>query len=252
MPMNTRASAEVTHVSDADYAALLYDWHNEHRLRDQQRDIPYWIRHTAASRSTLVLGAGTGRVAVPLARQGRGSVVAFDRDAARLRRLPALTNLQAVCGDMRHLPLAGRFDAVVVPYSTMQLLLHPDDRRRAVREAARVLSPGSCLHIDVSGSFDTSPPTDWRLVLTQAGPGAGPGLQEWERRRPAGDHVLIEKVFRTDDVILARVEERWAYLASLDLDHLLDQTGFEITDIDRGYAPGASTHRLIYHARRRG
>jgi len=250
--MNTRGSAESTDASDADRAALLYDWHNEHRLRDQQCDIPYWISHTADSRRTLVLGAGTGRVAVPLARHGRGSVVAFDLDAARLRRLPAPANLRVVCGDMRHLPLAGRFDAVVVPYSTMQLLLHPADRRRAAREAARVLSPGSYLHIDVSGSFDTSTPTDWRLVLAQAGPDSGPAVQEWERRRPACDYVLIEKVFRADEVTFARVEERWAYLASLDLDRLLDQTGFEITDIDRGYAPGASTHRLIYHARRRG
>ncbi|MFE7117752.1 hypothetical protein ACFU99_20285, partial [Streptomyces sp. NPDC057654] len=77
-----------------EWEALLYDWHNQHRLRRQQRDIAYWLNLTERNDRLLVLGAGTGRVAVPLAEHRDSnhdrdrSVTAVDLSQARLRRMP--------------------------------------------------------------------------------------------------------------------------------------------------------------------
>ncbi|MFI9081871.1 class I SAM-dependent methyltransferase [Streptomyces sioyaensis] len=235
----------------AEWDALLYDWHNGHRLRRQQADISYWLKRTEHDDRLLVLGAGTGRVAAPLASHRRRSVVAVDASLARLRRMPRLPGLTPVCGDMRQLPLRGRFDAAVMPYSTFQLLLTARDRHYALSEAGRVLAPGGTLHIDVSGNFDTRTAADWHLAVSEPCPAIGATVDEWERRHLMPDHVLIEKSFRVGGHVVTEVQERWAYLDALDIEAGLSRAGFSLTCIDHGYEAGASPHRLIYHGRRR-
>jgi SAM-dependent methyltransferase len=198
------------------------------------------------------VGAGTGRVAVPLARHRTRTVTALDVSLARLRRMPAVPGLVPVCGDVRSLPLRSGFGATIAPYSTLQLLLTVHDRARALAEAARVLDPGALLHIDVSGNFETRSAADWYVALSAPCPAVGGTVEEWERRSVLPDHVLIEKSFRTEDgVVLVAVEERWVFLRAIDLDAELDRAGFDVVGVDRGYGAGRSPHREIYHARRR-
>ncbi|ROO86729.1 methyltransferase family protein [Actinocorallia herbida] len=232
--------------------ALLYDWHNTHRLSAQSADLAYWAGMTGGVDSLLVVGAGTGRVAVPLARHRARTVTALDLSAARLRRMPAVPGLTPVCGDMRAMPLRGGFGGAIVPYSTLQLLRTGHDRGRALAEAARVLDPGAPLYLDVSGSFDTRTAADWRIALSAPCPEVGETVVEWERCGVLPDHVLLEKSFRTEDgAVLLAVEERWAFLRVLDLDAELDRAGFDVTGVDHGYGADRSPHRRIYHARRR-
>lgn len=236
----------------AELEALLYDWHNDHRLRTQRDDVAYWIELTTDADRPLVLGAGTGRVAVPLARHRARTTVALDLSAARLGRIPTTAGLVTVCGDMRRLPLRSRFDTVVVPYSTLQLLRGCEDREQALTEAACVLAPGGLLHIDVSGNFDTREPTDWHVALCEPCPAVGSRVVEWERCSLQPDHALIEKSFRTeDDDVLVAFEERWMFLGALDLEATLERAGFDVVGVDRGYGHDRSPHRLVYHARRR-
>jgi len=238
--------------SAPEWEALLYDWHNDHRLRDQRKDIGYWLESIGGANRLLVLGAGTGRVAVPLARHQSRTTAALDLSLARLRRMPSVPGLVPICGDLRSLPINGPFDAAVAPYSTLQLLLSAQDRESALAEAARALTPGAHLYIDVSGNFDTRSPADWHITLREPCPAVGATVQEWERSVPMTDHVLIEKSFRVDDgTVLAEVRERWAYLDSLDLAGALDRAGFDVTGVDHGYGADNSPHRVIYHARRR-
>lgn len=232
------------------WEATLYDWHNERRLRRQREDVPYWLATTERAVCVLVLGAGTGRVAAPLARTGRRRVTAVDASVARLRRLPRSPALTEVCGDLRALPFRGGFDAAVVPYSTFQLLRSRADRRAALSEAARVLAPDGMLHVDVSGSFDTRTAVAWHVALAaHCGP-AGAIVEEWERRRVEPDHLVIDKSFRVGDRVLVAVGERWTHLKALDLPAELEWAGFTVTGVDRGYGYGSAPHRLIYHGRR--
>ncbi|CAM5640539.1 hypothetical protein SCALM49S_04794 [Streptomyces californicus] len=146
--------------------ALLYDWHNQHKLRNQRLDLEYWLTLVPPQQNTVVLGAGTGRVASPLATRPGSRVVAIDLSRRRLARIPAAPGLHPVCADMRRLPLSRTADQVVIPYSTFQLLRTAEDRERALAEAVRIMRPGATLHIDVSSNFDLRQSSDWQLVLS--------------------------------------------------------------------------------------
>jgi ubiquinone/menaquinone biosynthesis C-methylase UbiE len=238
---------------DASWEAMFYDWHNERRLKDQTADVPYWLATTRSAARLLVLGSGTGRVAIPLASAGGRSVVALDIRAARLHRIRDVPNLSRVCGDLRCLPLSSGFDTAIVPYSTFQLLESRDDRRAALSEAARVLAPRGELHIDVSSSFDVHPAADWHLTVAAPCELAGGFVEEWERRRPEAEHVVIDKLFRMFGETILVMKERWTYLKSLKILDEMERAGFLVTGIDRGYGKGSiadpTSHRLIYHGR---
>src|SRR6516165_9961677 len=68
-----------------DRYAPFYDWENARTLG--RRDVPFWrrIAARAAGGRVLELGCGTGRISVPLARDG-ASLVGVDRSAAMLAR----------------------------------------------------------------------------------------------------------------------------------------------------------------------
>lgn len=90
--------------------------------------------------TVLDLGAGTGRIATPLARLGH-PVTAVDASAEMLALIPGARTVLARIEDLR---LAERFDAVLL---ASYLLNDPDPARRAalLRTCARHLAPGGRL-----------------------------------------------------------------------------------------------------------
>ena len=96
----------------------------------------------------LELGAGTGRVALHLARQGF-RVVALDSSPRMLARLEAALDPEAaqrvrlVHGDMRDFDLGGeKFDLVYCALDTFEHLLTTADQLAALRRVAKHLSAG--------------------------------------------------------------------------------------------------------------
>jgi SAM-dependent methyltransferase len=132
-----------------DYAAF-YDWENRQTVG--RRDVAFWraFAHEAGG-PLLELGSGTGRVTLPLARQG-ARVVGVDRSQEmlafarkRLRRARGLHGRAMLArGDIRDLPFAtGAFAGVIAPYGILQSLLRDQDLSRALLSVARVLAPGA-------------------------------------------------------------------------------------------------------------
>jgi SAM-dependent methyltransferase len=100
-------------------------------------DLPLW-RELAADAGGFVLdlGAGTGRVALDLARRGCG-VVALDRDAELLAALQARARAEdlevaTLCADARAFAAGRSFALCLVPMQTIQLLSGPQDRGRCL------------------------------------------------------------------------------------------------------------------------
>ena len=128
-----------------DYAAY-YDWENAQTVG--RRDIAFWKRMASAAKGpVLELGCGTGRVALPVARDG-ATVVGIDRsqpmlDRARKRvkRAGLQDQVQLVRGDIRHLPFPDRsFPLVMAPYGILQSLLVERDLARTLAAVSRVLT----------------------------------------------------------------------------------------------------------------
>jgi SAM-dependent methyltransferase len=144
-------------------------WHDLECGRYAQ-DLPLWreLAADAGRDGVLDLGAGTGRVALDLARAGH-DVVALDVDpvllaALRERAAAAGLAVATACADARDFALERRFALVLAPMQTIQLLGGPAGRARLLRCAAAHLRPGgllACALADALEGFDaehTEPP----------------------------------------------------------------------------------------------
>jgi SAM-dependent methyltransferase len=97
--------------------AGVYD--DEHHLMDPAPVVSA-LAELAAGRSTLELGVGTGRVALPLAAQGVavGGVDASPAMVERLRAKPGGDAIEVVMGDMASAALGGPHGLVFVVFNT--------------------------------------------------------------------------------------------------------------------------------------
>lgn len=116
-------------------------------------DIDLYAGLTPAGGSILELGAGTGRVAIPLAERGF-EVTGLDIAApmlaqaeAKRERLPAdvAARLRFVRGDLRSLALGRRFDAIIATFYTLAHLQPSVAWKQAFAGMARHLAPGGVI-----------------------------------------------------------------------------------------------------------
>lgn len=177
-------------------------WHELECGRYAQ-DLPLWRELAAeAGGPILDLGAGSGRVALDLARAGH-EVVALDVDPVLLAALDehataAGLAIETVRADAREFALGCRFPLVLAPMQTIQLLGGLDGRARLLRAAAAHLSPGGLLACAIADAFEgfdaehTEPPLP--DVLERDG---------WVYAshpvavRPAADATTIERIRQT-------------------------------------------------------
>jgi len=140
-----------------DEYASYYDWENARTVG--RRDIEFWCRMASAiagrasggqgadRRPILELGCGTGRVALPVARDG-ATVVGIDRSASmlararmRVRRARLGSRVKLIRGDIRHLPFPDKsFPLVMAPYGILQSLLDEKLLAATLKDVRRVLT----------------------------------------------------------------------------------------------------------------
>ncbi len=138
-----------------DSYAAFYDWENAQTI--QRRDVGFWRRIAAAAEGRILeLGTGTGRVAVPLAKDGIAltgidrSAPMLDRARRRVVRLGLQRRLRLALGDMRALPFRrGRFGLVMAPYGVLQSLSRERDLAAALDSVHHVLRAGGRFVIDL-------------------------------------------------------------------------------------------------------
>lgn len=111
----------------------------------------------------LELGAGTGRIAVPLAEAG-AKVTGVDLSEGMLRiarERAGRAPLKLVEGDIREVRLRGRFDLVIAPLGTLQHMETPSDFVAALETMAHHLAEGGVAVVDVESpvpdDFDPRP-----------------------------------------------------------------------------------------------
>ena len=115
-------------------------------------DLPLWRELAAEAGSpharVLEIGAGTGRVALDLARRGH-TVIAIDVSPVllgALRERAAGETVQAICADARGFELPGvELSLCLVPMQTVQLLGGPAGRAAFLKRARAHLPPGATL-----------------------------------------------------------------------------------------------------------
>ena len=134
-------------------------WHDLECGRYRE-DLGLWLglaaQLVADGQALLDVGAGTGRVTIPLAEAGH-HVVALDRDQVLLSELKlraAGLPVEAVCADARDFELDREFPLIVVPMQTVQLLGGGDAHTAFFRCARAHLGSGGCVAVAIAASED--------------------------------------------------------------------------------------------------
>jgi SAM-dependent methyltransferase len=138
-------------------------WH-ELECGAYEADLSIWKelankeRRLTGAGPVLDVGAGSGRVALHLARSGH-PVVAIDREPALLAALAeagAGLPLETVCADARSFELPSREHPLcLMPMQTIQLLAGRDDRLAFMRRAHAHLRDGGLLAVAIVTEVDT-------------------------------------------------------------------------------------------------
>jgi SAM-dependent methyltransferase len=205
----------------------------------------------------LELGAGTGRIAVPLAASGH-EVTALDLDPKMLARATSRWEagrgrgpgeLHTVVADMTETRLGARFGLVIIALNTLLLLADADRQLAALRTAAAHLAPDGRLVVDVwLPSPDDLAIYDGRLLL------------EWQRQDDATGQMVAKYASATFDtataiVTLTQLFDAWdlpigpvtrvartdrlRLLSAAELTHLAEAAGVTVEHLAGDYRMGA-------------
>jgi SAM-dependent methyltransferase len=135
-------------------------WHDLECGRYEQ-DLALWLKLAEdlvpSDQAVLDIGAGTGRVALHLARAGH-KVVALDNDPQLLIELElraAGFAVETICADARKVSLPGRsFPLIVVPMQTLQLFGGGEARHCFLKRAREHLSAEGHLAVAIAAADD--------------------------------------------------------------------------------------------------
>jgi len=198
----------------------------------------------------LELGAGTGRLAVPMAAAGL-DVVGIDSSAAMLARIASQSggeHVTILCGDMVHDLPDGPFDACLIAYNTLFNLLDAVDQQQCFRSVAERLRPGGTFVVEAivpdpgapaGGDVSIRSMTADRVVLSVSD-------HRPTEQRTSGQFVELTEA---GGIRLRPWSIRWAPPAELDA--MADTAGFELAErfADMAGAPfteDADHHVSIY------
>lgn len=241
-----------------------------------QADVEWYRRKAVDSGGpVLELGAGTGRVTIPIAEAGI-HITALDSDAGMLDKLrhkadtlPAgvRNRIRVHQGDMRSFALDEQFALIIIPFRAFLHNITREDQIASLRGAHAHLRSGGELALNV---FHPS------LEYMAAHAGAYAGVWRWlkTQKHPDGGFVVYSDSTRYDTVRqrlegMIRTEEfssdgslrstnmmhlELAYLYPSDIASLLAESGFELVRISGDFS-GRPFERdgdeLVVEARKR-
>jgi SAM-dependent methyltransferase len=203
-------------------------------------DIAFYVLACEGAEGPIVeLGAGSGRIAVELARHGH-RVLALDaapamlaEAARRARRQGVEALLETIVGDLREPPSLPSSDRVIAPFRTFMHLTGDDERRQALSAAGSLLVPGGQFIFDV---FEPSAAdiraTHDRWIARREGISEHP-LWDADARRLA---LTVRLPGRTVAMNLEwRSAEQWRELCA--------EAGLTVISAESGFAGEPLTHQ---------
>jgi SAM-dependent methyltransferase len=253
-------------------AAVSHDYERFARWYDDEYDartddLPMWERFAHEAGACLELACGTGRCAIALARAGV-RVVGIDLSPEMIEIGRAKVEAAALgdrvdlrLGDMRDFDLDRTFPLVIVPFGSLMCLATRDDQRATIACAARHLSAGGRLVIDVFNPDVDMPPPEID----------GKQMVCCTRTLPTGEHRLhartmthdraagvlhVREIFRETDAngsTVTSIDLPLLYVRADPLERMARDAGLEIDDVFGTYALDPftpSSPRIVLVARR--
>lgn len=126
-----------------------YDLHT----RGFEDDIPFYVKLAQSASRVLELACGTGRLAIPIAKEGR-EIIGLDISEgmlkeARKKASKQGVNLNLVCADMRMFNFKVKFDLIILAFNSICHLYTRDDVERCFQCVRSHLAHDGRFVIDV-------------------------------------------------------------------------------------------------------
>jgi SAM-dependent methyltransferase len=224
--------------------------------------------------STLEIGCGTGRIAIPMAMSGV-HVTGLDVSRSMLRvcrqRIrsvsPVKGSLELACGDMRCFDLGRTFQLVVMPYRTFMHCLTVEDQLACLGCVRRHLEGGGEFILNLWAANPSE-----LLAIPENG-GRGRFFSQGRHRLPNGGrlfhyvktwredygqllhehHRVIEKDSRGEIVLEKDLSLTRTWFSVREMEHLLVRAGFRVRTLMGSFDEetfGKGSHEMIWRLER--
>lgn len=233
--------------------ALMYDFYNSHTLISQNDDISYYINQIKENnaKNVLIIGAGTGRVAIPLSDYSNVSALDFDKE--RLERLKEKKeNIKTLC--MNFLDYTGqeKFDLIIIPYSTLQFNNDEYKLNAFFKKLNEIMDNSTILIFDVSESFNSKVEKNRDFLFKDYCNEVDDIVEVFytSRRHKKYIEFIVEYVLNSNKITVTEIEKYYYYDRKLLL-NVIENNNLEIIRIDDGYGKDGFKHKHLYHCRRK-
>ena len=239
-------------MNDNYLLALMYEFYNYNTLRGQNDDIPYYIKQIDkySSKNILVVGAGTGRVAIPLANYC--NVTALDFDKERLNVLnEKCNNIKIVCEDFLKFNSSESYDLIIIPYSTIQFDCNKHKLKQMLLKLKELMNKSTIAIFDMSESFNSKEEKYDEFIFEGYCSDVDDKVSVFYTAKRYDEYIkfIIKYKLKKLQKELIENEKYYYYNPSL-VEFLIKETGLEIITLDSGYRNNNSfTHKHLYHCR---
>lgn len=232
--------------------ALMYDFYNKHTLKGQNNDINYYINQIKKynAKEVLVVGAGTGRVAIPLFKYA--SITALDFDEERLKLLNGKEkNIVTVCTNFLDYKTTKVFDLIIIPYSTLQFDNNEEKLNLFFKSLYNLISEETIIIFDVSESFNLKEEKNSELLFKKYCSEIDDNVEVYYSSKHYKNYIefLIEYKLHDKNISVLEKERYYYYNKNILLD-LIEKNNFKLLKIDDGYGNDDFKHKHLYHIRR--
>jgi SAM-dependent methyltransferase len=212
-------------------------------------DVEFFVEMAREHHPVLELACGTGRVSIPIAREGV-SVVGLDASPAMLERAReksvGIANIRFVEGTMAAFTLPERFGLAIIPFRSFQHLLTVADQLACLRCIYVHLAPGGRLVINVfnpnilmiSEWLGAKRGTIQSRRDNYAHPKSGRPVRAWETREycTAAQEVnstFVDEELGDDGAVISTVHKgfKLRYIWRYEMEHLFARAGLEVEDL---------------------
>jgi SAM-dependent methyltransferase len=217
-------------------------------------DVTFYRQLTEGSPGpVLEMGCGTGRVLLPLARDG-AAMYGMDCSLAMLEQLRARLcredravrdRVTVVHGDIRRDDAGRRFPLIIAAGNVLHSFVDRQDQRSWLRNVRRHLTPDGVFCFDLF-QFDykrlTIPPDTWMLDIDRLDPQSGQRIRCYSRceHEPEFQRFRVKFRWTVENGSAKTVAEKSAsamqrWFTRGELENLLELEGFQVTDYWGGF-----------------
>lgn len=233
--------------------AQMYDFYNAHTLRGQNGDIAYYLEQLKKYRAklTLVIGAGTGRVAIPLTEVSK--VTALDFDKERLDILKQKTNkVETIYEDFYNYNSDKNYDSMIVPYSTIQFVSEGKNFDTFLRKLYEVTNLNTTVIFDASESFNSKKEKQNELLFQDYCKEVDDNVAVYytcKRWKEFAEFLVEYRLCQKQISVFEN--EKYRYYNQEELMDAINDNNFDLLKIDDGYGNNDFQHKHLYHLRRK-